>query len=1527
MYAPDILDQLSGTEIAIIGMACRFPGAPDLGTYWQNLCNAVESTTFFEQETTPVSDGGGHFVAAAPILDDMDAFDAAFFGYNPLEAELLDPQQRLFLEEAWHALEHAGYASQSSSDLIGVFAGARTNTYVMGLATHTHLVEKYGAFEIGLGNDMAFLSSRLSYKLNLRGPSYSVHTACSTGLVAVHLACQSLLIDECRLALAGSVALDVSRSQGYTYTRDSIVSPDGHCRAFDERAQGTVFGSGLGVVVLKRLGDAVEDGDTIWAVIRGTATNNDGTVKASFTAPAVHGQSEVILDALAVADVSPESIGYIEAHGTGTALGDPIEMKALTQAFRTETRKVGFCALGSVKTNFGHLDAAAGMAGLIKTALCLKHRCIPPTLHFTKPNPELDLENSPFYVNTKLQEWTDSPRRAGVSSFGVGGTNAHVVLEEAPEMLPATNPAHLYVLPLAAKTKAVLDSMKQNLAVFLRQNPQTHTGSLAFSLQEGREPFSHRCALVGRDNEELLACLQEPGRVVSGTVLTENLPVTFMFPGNGSQHVGMARDLYANHAFFRETFDQCAALFETHVGRDLSNILNEDISSQPLARPGLAMPILFGVEYSLARTWQSMGIEPKAMIGHSVGEYVAATLAGVFSLDDAVAMVALRGKLMEELAPGAMLAVSLTAKQVQDHLQGKQLAIAAINGPAQLVVSGPVQEVAALEASLRGNNVDCRRLFVSTAYHSPMVDPLLQRFGQLVDTISLQEPRLPFVSCLSGDWATAQEVTDPHYWVRHLRETVLFSDAFFTLLAKGPQILLEVGPGTTLSQLAGLHTGNEVHPIVHSLPHASDPQSADKAFYAAFAELWCQGLKVSWAGVRGDQRVGRIPAPLYPFQKEKYWITPQAGGTAAQSTLAIGKNANTDHWYFEPTWQCAPLPPQDNADTKNCLVFIGEHGLGQALALRLRDAGHFVQTVGIVGQSSGADITLDPNAPETYETMVAHLVQEETPPQMVAHCWLVEGSREVSKGFDSVMQLGFHSLLNLARALDAHLPEQGVAIRIFTDHGQDVSGHQSLDPSHAILTGPVRVLPQEHEFLSLAWIDVAACNPHDLCRPQMLDKLVVECLSEGTDTLIALRGRNRWVQQYQPMSLPAPQATRMLRDGGVYLITGGLGGVGYLLGTYLAETTQATLVLTGRSALPPRQEWDRYLSEHPDTDDFVTKIKRVLALESEGARVVVAVVDVADETAMCALVDSVVGEFGCLNGVLHAAGITEGDSLYRGAITLGPEDSHAQFHPKVVGTQVLARALERVDTDFVMLFSSNAATLGGLGYAAYGAANAFMDAFATTWSQSRDVPWISVDWDPWPEETKHNQEASLSLDAYAMTLAECCAVFERIATTAPGGQLIVATGDLPARYTRWVTQMATTLPRQNENYARPSSAGELVLPSTATEERLRDLWQEVLGLDEIGIHDNFFGLGGHSLNATRLMTRLRQSMGMEIPIQEFFAEPTIAWMAQRVQQNDQARDAKDLEDQMALLAMVTSLSEDGLESELERFSEGQSEQA
>jgi acyl transferase domain-containing protein len=910
----------STNDVAVVGLNGRFPKARNLEEFWENLKNGVEAVSFFSEEELLASGldpsvlDRHRYIRAKAILDDVELLDASFFGFTPREAALTDPQQRFFLECAWEALESAGYDSETFPGRIGVYAGVSMSTYLVSLYANRDKLGTWNDFRTLVGNDKDYLATWVSYKLNLTGPSLSVQTACSTSLVAVHLACQSLLNGECDMALAGGACISIPQKVGYLYEEEGILSRDGHCRAFDAKASGTVAGNGVGIVVLKRLADALNDGDTIHAVIKGSAINNDGALKVGFTAPGVKGQADVIAEVLGITGINPEDITYVETHGTGTELGDPIEIAALEQAFRTQTDKRGYCGIGSVKTNVGHLDAAAGITGLIKTILSLSHKQLPPSLHYEQPNPKIDFASSPFFVNDRLREWEShgGPRRAGVSSFGIGGTNAHVIVEEAPEVQESESRREWEVLVVSAKTERGLEEVGRRLAEQLRREREgIKLADVAWTLQVGRRGFGYRRAVVCRTIDDAIAALDsvDAGPSMTSFKARANPPVVWMFTGQGAQFANMGLELYLKEPVYRQQVDLCCELLLPHLGFDLrtllypsakdSNAINE--ANERLKRTELTQPALFVVEYALAKLWMEWGIRPEAMIGHSIGEFVAACLSDVMSLEDALEVVALRGRLMQRMAEGAMLAVAMSAEELQPLL-GEGLSLAVVNAPARCVVAGSEENIDRLERQLAERGSMSRRLHTSHAFHSEMMTPAVGEFISQLRRIKLKRPQIPFISNVTGRWITAEEATDAEYWGRHLRETVQFAKGLATLLEEPERVFVEVGPGQTLKSLVRLQTGYTKERVVLStLPAVGEGGSTSEFLMKSLSRLWLAGIKIDWRAFHAHERLHRIPLSTYPFERKRYWFDSLTSHRSEHSAAENGKTKPDLTAQFPPT--------------------------------------------------------------------------------------------------------------------------------------------------------------------------------------------------------------------------------------------------------------------------------------------------------------------------------------------------------------------------------------------------------------------------------------------------------------------------------------------------------------------------------------------------------------------------------------------------------------------------------------------------
>jgi acyl transferase domain-containing protein/acyl carrier protein len=1527
-------------EIAIIGMAGRFPQAKDVSQFWEKLCAGVELVTFFTDEELRVCGATEEmlkdpaFVKAGAVMDDIDLFDAGFFGYSPREAEILDPQHRNFLECAWEALENAGYDSDRSTALTGVFAGSSFNGYLLrNICSNPAIIDAMGTFLIGINSDKDFLATRVSYELNLTGPSMTIQTACSTSLVTVHVACQSLLNGECDMALAGGVSISLHNKMGYYHRVGGISSPDGHCRAFDAKGQGIVGGNGLGVIVLKRLSDAVEAGDNIIAVIKGSTVNNDGSSKIGFTAPSIDGQSKAVAEALAIAAVDAESITYIEAHGTATALGDPIEVAALTQTFRATTQKKGFCALGSVKTNLGHLDAAAGITGIIKTALSLQNKIIPPSLHFEQPNPRIDFASSPFYVNATLKEWEDgpTPRRAGVSSFGIGGTNVHAILEEAPDIGLSGETRSLQLLLLSAKTPTALETMTTNLAQHFKQNPEINLADAAFTLQLGRKVFGHRRAVVCRDVEDAIKTLEDPRRVLTSFQEDGSRSIGFMFSGQGTQYPNMSLRLYEHEPAFRNWIDICSELLQPNLGTDLRDVLYSDqeevAAGEALKQTSLAQPALFVVEYALARLLMEWGVLPQVMIGHSIGEYVAACLAGVFSLADALTLVAERGRLMQQMPAGAMLSIRLAEEDVIPFLS-MELNLAAVNAPEQCVVAGPASAIDALQKQLAEQKVDCSRLHTSHAFHSEMMEPAIAPFIEMVKKVKRDPPQIPFVSNVSGTWITEAEAIDPEYWARHLRQTVRFAQGARELLQEPNRILVEIGPGQTLTTLAKQQLkGRTDQPlVVPTLPPPKNNKSDDEALLTTLGRLWLGGVQLDWSAFYANERRHRIPLPSYPFERQRYWIEPGKINSNGGRRVASGKLPDITQWFYSRLWKQTNLlecsaPAVAEARNDWPLVFAAENEFSRALVQRLTQEWPNLVCVMPGAQFERLDdctYRIDPQKRAHYEALLKGLKEQNSTPTQIIHLWNTTSpsvtEELVRDHFEETQIHGFYSLLFLVQSLSRLNLNDALQLTVVSSDVEEITGTESFCPEKTTILAACKVIPQEYPHITCCSIDINPAPPDSIEGRELLDQMVAECTGKTRDLVVAYRGRRRWLETFEPLQLDVGASRSRLREGGVYLITGGLGSRGLVLAMHLAKIAQVKLILTSRSPFPERAEWDEWLASHDEDDEVSRKLLRLRRIEELGAEILVLNADVADRKQMESVMDQVDERFGRLNGVIHAA--EQRDGFMQAIQETGLTHCRNQFRPKVQGLLVLEELLRDKQLDFCLLMSSLSTVLGGLGFFAAAAASIFMDAFASKQNRKGSTPWLSVDWDGWSQRDEVEGVES-NTDDTGITAAEAVEVFDRVLSHRLITPVVISTSDLEARISQWVKLELIRDKGQSEKenkstgYPRPNLSNSYVAPTNDIETSIAEIWQELLGIEQVGIHDNLFDLGGDSLLVIQIVSRIREVLRIEVPLRAIFETPTIAELADRAGKTALAMHG-DTEEIATTLDLVEQLSDEDL---------------
>ncbi|TFZ03968.1 type I polyketide synthase [Ramlibacter humi] len=1325
--------------IAIVGMAGRFPAARTPAELWKLLAAGREATQWLTDEELRAAGVGEeelqdpNYVKASLVLPDMEMFDAEFFGFSRRDAAILDPQHRHFIESAWEALEDAGHPPEKFEGAIGVFAGCGMQAYLpYNLLTNPELKKSVGLFLLRhTGNDKDFLSTRVSYLLDLKGPSLGIQTACSTSLVAVHVAAQSLLAGECDMALAGASSIELPHRHGYRFAEGEILSPDGHCRAFDENASGTLFGSGAGVVVLRRLEDAVRDRDNIYAIIRGSAVNNDGSQKAGYLAPSVDGQARAAVEALGIANVDPGTVQYIEAHGTGTPVGDPIEIAALTQAYGEGGK--GFCGIGSVKTNIGHLDTAAGVASLMKVSLAMRNELIPPTLNFTRANSRFDLDKTPFRVVSQARPWprASQPRRAAVNSLGVGGTNAHVIVEEAPRLVsqaPAGQPWQ--VLTLSARTPASLERLKAKWSDFLAQRPADFSlFDAAFTTQEGRRGFQHRCAVVAKDVEGLAAALEtrQHPRVAGGKAGNSAPGVVMMFPGGGASYPGAGRELLSQPAF-REAVDECFRRMPADAPADLRALMFERepgdaLAAKTLERPRYNIPALFVIEYAVAKLWQSWGVQPAAVIGHSAGEYAAAVIAGVMPLADALNVVVLRGQLFEQVPAGAMLSVDATEEELRELMQDLQLDVAVINAPDLCIASGPAAAIDELQSRLAAQGREGRRLHISVAAHSRLLDGILDRFRQGVSRIHLSAPSVPFISNLSGDWADDALLSDPEYWVRHLRNPVRYADGLAKVLAMGDAVLLEVGPGQGMCALARQNLRGEQRTVLPSTGKASEPNADLPLMLTSLGALWARGITPGWNEVRGGGSPRRISLPTYAFDHQRHWIEPGQvthSASAAQDALpvpGVRRLPQVDDWFGVPQWSPAPLPhaPAPAAGTQ-WLVF-GDLGAGTTGVMRRIAEEGGRATLARPGQAFAAhgdgSFTLDPRDEAQFGQLFDALEQANRLPAQIVHLWGLSSPADAAG--DGAMQaqgLVFDSLVNIAKVLQTADVSQPVKLTVATAGSQAVDGSGVPHPLRSLALGPVRVIPREVPNVATVLVDL---DPADAASTVACRAVVSEALAPAGADLVAWRNGSRWVAQLVKPSAPAAPKP-LAREGGVYLISGGLGDIALELASFLASRYHARLALVGRRAMPPREQWAALAA---GKDETARLLRRLVEIEATGGQVATFSADVADAAAMASVVQAVRERFGAIHGVFHAAG-----SLQDAPIAAkNAQAIERVLSPKVAGAQVLHGLLPPGQLDVFAVFSSTSVYLGPPGQVDYVAANAFLDAIAAARPDGLAIHW------------------------------------------------------------------------------------------------------------------------------------------------------------------------------------------------------------
>lgn len=1453
--------------LAIIGMAGRFPGGQNLADFWALLeqgRSAVRKLSDQELRDSGVAEpllSNPSYVKCCRPLEGAELFDASFFGYSPRQAASIDPQQRLFLEFAWEALERAGYGSIPPNMTAGVFGGSGFNGYLERSMLEDGRTDPENAYQSFIDSGKDLLTGRVAYKLGLTGPSITVQTACSTSLVAVHLASQSLLSYECDIALAGGIAVQIPPHSGYLHVEGSILSRDGVCRAFDADASGTTPGDGAGVVVLRRLEDAEADGDSVLAIVRSTVVNNDGSRKVGFTAPGLDSQVRLLRAGLELAGLGPADIDLVEGHGTGTTLGDSIELTALQEVYASRRGRHKTCVLGSVKSNVGHTDAAAGIAGLIKVVLCLQHKMYVPNAGFRKPNPLLASAESAFRVCTASEPWPVTPgrpRRAAVSSFGVGGTNAHAIIEEATNSPATPLDQQAQLLPISARTSSALAQSCERLATHLEIH-ELQLRDVAFTLQVGRRSLEYRRFIVGTDRREVVAALRAATKRESAVSASARRPTIFLFPGQGTQRLGMLADIYATDRDLSRDVDRCAQKMLELQGQDLSEVLCRRVAAAHLDIDDteVTQPALFIAEYCLARFWSRQGLTPAAVLGHSVGEYAAACMAGVIEFEDALQLVAHRARLSRDLPDGAMVAINLPESEVA-RLLIPTVKIAAVNASRQCVVSGVSTAMQDFIARLEAVGIEYQRLAVSKPFHTEAVAPLASRMLQMAKQLQLSSPRIPWISSVTGARVSDSEARDPEHWANHVLMPVRFASALRALGDWENCVFLEVGPGRVLSGFARHELGSVS--VFASMP---TQQRSDRArLLEMLGELWLAGAAVDFtARPRGEAR--RIELPPHPLERRSYLKVSGSTGLPLPRNR-LDERLAPEHWFSLPSWQRSLFPSTQSFDSKagSWLLFMDDEDFAESLANRLRRSGQDVICVrggASFTALSRDEYTLSAETSDQLNELFGRLDREDRRVGRIIDCTTLS---ENDESFDqpALIPKSAIRLAQVARAVRSRSRPQPLSVLIVTNGVHDISGYEQPLANRAILPVFCKCAAQELPNTRCVTVDLPRRIPEQRLALQYSryeERLLAE-LEHGSDTTAAYRHDWRFIEAYVPVELGATgPALRSLSAGGLYVITGGLGRIGLALGERLAREYRAKLLLLSRRTFPSRDDWKSIVSTVSSPNELSAVAQRLLEMEALGAEVMVATADVSDTRALAEVLAIAERRFGPIRGVFHLAVY---GSEFRQIAELEPSDVELQLRPKATGLAALVDALGDRQLDFAVAFSSSSAVLGGVGYGAYAAANAVMDSIVSGRTDERLDQWMTVNWDGWTEPGGRS-------DPYGISFEEGLDALWRICLYGNAPQFIVSATPLEPRIDTWVRRRRAAQAEPTATDSQASLGDVLsarVLPRSALERRIAEIWQEALGLETVGVTESFLELGGDSLISVRVISRIKESFHVSV---------------------------------------------------------------
>lgn len=1478
--------QSTGLEIAIVGMSCRFPGANNWREYWENLTNGRESIDFLSEEEIRERVGSSSlkdnqaFVGAVTTLPSKYHFDNAFFDYRPEEAALMNPLHRMLHECVWEALEDSGIDPERSNGQIGLYLGGGEDLHWRMYAKIKNINQEIDDFTLFNLNSRDFLPLLLSYKFNLKGPSVAVNTTCSTSLVAVHLACKSLLLGEARVALAGGVTVKTHKQNGYFHEEGMIFSKDGHCRAFDKDASGIVVSEGVGVVALKRLNDAIDDKDEIYAVIKGSAINNDGNRKVGFTAASVEGQAECIRKAHRFSRISPETISYVEAHGTGTTLGDPVELEALNLAFGQNSGHR--CAIGSVKTNIGHTDAAAGVAGLIKTALSLKYKMLPASLHYKEANPNVNFNGGPFYVNTSLTPWTptgDFPLRAGVSSFGIGGTNAHIILEEFQALPSLENEEEYQLLTLSAKTKKALTDYQPRLVDYLKNNPDAKPADIAYTYQTGRKQFPYRMALSFKDRDDLISKLTEKLQYTQMSDTKLKAKTVFMFPGQGSQYVNMGKDIYLREPLFRKEMDNGFGLLLSLTGEDYKNILYPEHNlSTEILDTKYAQPLIFVSEYALAKYLNQIGVHQDLMIGHSVGEYVAACLAGVFTFEDAIKIMIARGALMSAVERGAMVSVILE-QGLEHHYLSDTISLAAVNGRNQFVYAGNFDAIAKLKERLTIDDIPFTTLHTSHAFHSSMFLPIVQRFSELLLTVKMNEPVIPYVSNLTGTFIDKLSVSTAQYWCDHLLKTVQFFKGLETLVnySHGLQFI-EVGAGNTLcTLLRNNFAETDAFLILNTIRSHKDASDDRLVLNQTVGRLWTTGTDIRWEHYHGSTKPRKVALPTYAFEKNIFPVEVDPFAPELMESLGLkAQHKSTDltgALYF-PSWKRAVFSeaPLVN-ETRHYLLFISRNSFGKSLSSSLKENGHLVIEV-FPGETfkeiTDGSYELNPRSAADFDQLKKKTTAGGSIFFHAIFAWPAIINEKPSAGnqlyrSSEVTYLSLCSLITVYAAGKSNCLQR---ITIISDALFKVTGGECGHPGQALILGLVNTIPQEFDILC-QHVDLEISIDPESAASQLIKELG----HLKSERVSGYRNGYKWLPLFeqnksQKSHLPGP-----IKPKGVYIVTGGLGNVGFILSRHLIEKYNATVVLIGRSPV----------GDDTSAETNKSRSERFEILKKLNSGVLYLEADVAEQALLANAVALIEEKFERIDGVIHTAGVLDHSSFQ--LIEETDSDKVAGiFRPKVNGTIALFEVFKSRTPDFIWMTSSISSILGGISFSAYSSANAFMEQFALSVSNS-GTHWKCLSLGEIDLQSEAKNE-----DVNAISPEQLTILFEWSLAIDDCPVVIATLSDLHNRISRAyeeklksdLSMEQTHEPSKQLDRSKLSTA--FAHPETPTQEKLVTLFEAFFGTISIGIDDDFFELGGDSLKGMILLKRIKAELKYNLSLKDFMTNLSIRKLAERYEE-------------------------------------------